>query len=96
MLVHFDPDKPITLAADASTIGLRAVISHEVDGDERAIAFALRSLSHTKRNYTQIERETLAIIFGVLYIKSMHNNKPLAFILGPKKGIPSIAASRIQ
>ena len=39
MLVHFYPDKPIRLALDASSVWLRAVISHEVDGDGRAIAF---------------------------------------------------------
>ncbi len=67
VLVHYDPNKALILATDASPYGVSAIISHydsETDSD-RPIAFASRSLSKAERNYSQIEREALAIIFGI-------------------------------
>ena len=61
VLVHYQPDKPVTLAVDVSPYGLGAVISHEMDdGSDRPIAYAS------------------------------------SLILGPKKGKPVLAASRLQ
>ena len=39
LLVHFDQDKPILLACDASPYGVGAVLSHQMpDGSDRPIA----------------------------------------------------------
>ena len=66
VLAHFDPTLPIKLAADASTYGVGAVIAHvQLDGSKRPIAFASRTLSPSERNYAQIEKEALALVFGV-------------------------------
>lgn len=106
LLVHYDLNRSLKLACDASSYGLGAVISHVMDdGQERPIAYASRTLSSSEKNYAQIEREALSIIFGVkkfhqyLYGRKftlVTDHKPLLSILGPKSAIPTLAASRMQ
>ena len=51
--VHFDQDKPILLACDASPYDVGAVLSHQMpDGWERPIAYASRSLSPPQSEIT--------------------------------------------
>ena len=106
VLAHYNPSLPIRLAADASAYGIGAVISHVFeDGSERPVAFTSRTLSPTERNYPQIEKEALSLIYGIqkfhqyLYGRPfvlVTDHRPLLSILGPKKGIPPLAAARMQ
>lgn len=61
ILTFFDVKKPVCVSVDASKCGLGAVITQ----DERPIAYASRSLTETEKRYAQIEKELLAVTFGL-------------------------------
>ena len=68
MLAHYDPDKQLILQCDASPCVVGAALTHQYrDGSDRLVAFASRSLSPTEINYAQLDKEVLAIVFGVRY-----------------------------
>jgi hypothetical protein len=105
LLVHYDPCKQIRLAVDASPYGVGAVLSHAMDGEERPVAYASRTLNNAERNYSQTEREGLAVVYGVkkfhqyllgLRFQIYTDHKPLLGILGESKPIPVHSAARIQ
>ena len=105
MLVHYDPTKELVFSCDASQYGIGAVLSQVYDKLEKPVAYASRSLSSAEKNYSQLEKEGLAIVFG---IKKFHNylfgrrftlctdHKPLESLLNESKAIPTIASARIQ
>ena len=66
VLVHYNPELPIKMAADASAYGVGPVISHVYpDGSEKPVAFVSCTLSKSQKNYAQIEKEVMALVFGV-------------------------------
>ena len=62
VLAHYNPELPIRLAGDASAYGIGAVISHRFpDITERPVAYDSQTLTSTERNYSQLEKEALAL-----------------------------------
>ena len=61
LLKYYDPSKPLVLQCDASEKGLGAALLQE----DRPLAYASRALTPTESNYAQIEKELLAIVFGM-------------------------------
>nr|VZI02037.1 unnamed protein product [Spirometra erinaceieuropaei] len=66
LLTHYDLTLPIVVAADASNHGVGAVIPHTFpDGSEKAIMHVSRTLTPAEKNYGQIGKEALALVFAV-------------------------------
>ena len=66
ILAHFDDTKPIVMACDASPFGVGAILSQiQSDESEHPVAYASRLLSPAEQNYSHLDKEALAIIFGV-------------------------------
>ena len=75
------------------------------NGTRHPIAYALQTLNEHEKHYGQIDKEALAIMFGLkwfhLYLYGRHSmilpdHKPLERIFGPKMAIPSLATMRLQ
>ena len=64
VLKYFDPNLPVTLSVDASKSGLGSTLLQLHEDDWHPVAFASRALSKTERRYSQIEKETLAVIYA--------------------------------
>jgi hypothetical protein len=66
ILSKYDTEILVGLSCDASEKGIRACIFHITEeGTERPIAYASKTLTTSERNYSQIKKEGLSIIFGV-------------------------------
>ena len=106
ILAHYDPNRKLVLACDASHYGLSAILSHVYDNDrEKPIAFASKIIPEKERHCAIIDKEAAAIVFGFkkfynyifgrkIILKTDH--KPLTYIFGPKQEIPLTIASRLQ
>ncbi len=65
ILATYDPSIPLGLSCDASEKGLGACLDHVMEnGKERSLRYASKCLISSKRNYSQIEKEGLPIVFG--------------------------------
>ena len=60
VLKFFDPKQEVTIQCDTSDYGLGATLLQEA----QPVAFASCTLTEAERNYAQIEKECLAIVFG--------------------------------
>ncbi|KAL9986304.1 hypothetical protein ACROYT_G000436, partial [Oculina patagonica] len=59
-LQYYDVETPLTVSVDASSYGLGACLLQE----GRPVCYASRSLNSAEKNYAQIEKELLAIVYG--------------------------------
>ena len=105
-LSHYNSTLPLIIACDASQVGIGAVLFHKLPGNvEKPIAYTSRKLSKAEKNYAQIQKEALAIMYGIQKFRQyllgrkfnlITDYKPLLTIFYPIKGIPGTAASRLQ
>jgi len=106
VLAHYDPSKPLVLECDASPHGIGAcLLQQDSQGNFRPVVYVSRSLAPAERNYSQIEREALAIVFAVKrlkqYLLGRHftlrtDHKPLVKIFGEHSQLPAVTAARLQ
>ena len=105
-LAHYDVNRTLKLYCDASAYGLGACLLHVMDDNsEKPVAYASRTLTKSEMAYAQIEREGLALVFGVrrfhqyLYGRSfilVTDHRPLCKIFGNKESTPTMATARMQ
>ncbi|XP_055615344.1 uncharacterized protein K02A2.6-like [Toxorhynchites rutilus septentrionalis] len=105
LLALYNPELPIVIICDASSNGAGAVLCHKLGGIEKPVFYVSSTLSVSEKNYPNLHREALAVVFGLtkffkyIYGKSftvVTDNKPLASIFDFKKGIPSLTVTRLQ
>jgi hypothetical protein len=85
--------EPFILQTDASCDGIGAILLQEEEGVRHPVAFASKKLLPRERNYSTIEREALAIVWGVRkfenYLYGRHffletDHHPLQYLLKAK------------
>lgn len=105
VLERYDPEKEIVLICDGSPYGVGAIMAHKVKSEERPVTFISSTLSPAEKNYAQIHREALSVVFAVqklykfLYGKKFEiitDNQALCEIFNPKKSTSHLASSRLQ
>ncbi|CAK1595929.1 unnamed protein product [Parnassius mnemosyne] len=106
VLAHYEEGRPLVLSVDSSAYGLGAVLAHVYpDGTERPVSCVSRTLNASEKNYSQLDKEALAIFFGITkhhqYVFGRRfvlrtDHQPLSYIFGKRGGIPQTAASRLQ
>ncbi|XP_033992114.1 uncharacterized protein K02A2.6-like [Trematomus bernacchii] len=106
VLVHYSADRELIMSCDASPYGVGAVLSHVMDdGTERPLGFMSRTLAPAEKNYSQLDKEGLAVIFAIkkfhkyLYGRTFTiytDHKPLISLFNEKKPIPQMGSPRVQ
>ena len=105
VLVHFDPALQVGISCDTSNVGIGMVLFHRYpDGSERPISNVSKTLTPAQRHYSQIQKEALAVIFGLnkfhqfLYDRKfilVMDHKPLLALFNPSSGTPAMVANRL-
>ena len=89
---YFDKDTPTQVVADASPVGLGAVLTQVQKDGPRVISYASGCLTETER-YSQTEKEALPLIWAceklhpyvyATLFELVTDHKPLEVIYGPK------------
>ena len=77
-ITYFDENKQTILFTDASPYGISAILMQQSanQNDAKIIAYSSRSLTKAEQNYSQLERECLAVVYACeknhLYLLGRH------------------------
>lgn len=104
VLALYDPTKEIIISCDASPYGIGCVLSQIFDKVEKPVLFASSSLSPAEKNYSQVHREALAVVFSVkkfhkyIYGKEFTIRSDCQALreIFSSKNVPPVAAARLQ
>lgn len=107
ILKCFNPNHSNVLETDASGYGISAILFQRSDCSAPwlPVQCVSRTLNAAERNYSNIEREALSVIFGVEKFRHFllgskfiikNDQKPLQKLLSHNSGVPSSCSSRIQ
>lgn len=69
VLIYPDFSAPFILSTDASTVGLGAILSQIVGGQERPVAYASRQLNKAESRYSATHLEMLAVVWGIQHFR---------------------------
>lgn len=105
LLTSFDGESPLIVEVDASPAGVGCVLLQNKQGIEKPVYFASKRLSPAEKNYSQIDREGLALVFALKRFRyfllgrpflARTDHKPLIGLFGKGRPVPHNANSRIQ
>ena len=82
------------------------MVSHIMeDGSEHPVGFVSRTLNVSEKNYSQLDKEGAAVVYGLKkfhkylfgrWLKIVTDHKPLLTLFGEEKQVPVMASPRIQ
>lgn len=90
-LKYYNPKAEVTLEVDASMKGLGAAIIQ----NGKIVAFASKTLTETQSRYSNIEREMLAIVFGIQRFHVFLYGRPFT-VVSDHKPLSTITAKPIN
>ena len=107
ILRHFNPDHETSIETDASSYGIGAVLLQRSSKYDywSPVQFASRTLNSAERNYSQIEREGLSVIFALDRFREFllgcsflifNDHKPLFTLFAKDKPEHDSCSPRIQ
>jgi len=85
ILAYYNPDDKLTLQADSSKDSIAAVLLQQ----GKPIEFASRALTPAERNWAQIEKEALAVLFGLERFHQYTHGRPVE-VVNDHKAIQAI------
>lgn len=103
VLSFYDPSKPLTVVCDAGPYGVGGILNIVEKGEERPVFMISASLSQAEKNYSQLHREALAIVFSIRkFHKFIYGHKIIVYtdckslvsILSGKKDLCTVINSR--
>jgi hypothetical protein len=105
ILQYPDFSKEFVLTTDASNEGAGAVLSQGPIGKDLPIAYASRKFNRAEQNYSTVEKELAAIVWGIKHFrpylygrrfKIVSDHKPLTWIMSVKDPGSRLLRWRIQ